>query len=304
LTSAALSRVPSPVREQPWARASRLLALALVIGLPLSQVAAYALDFVPRDVASYLWAGEAWRTTGSPYTEAAVVVDGNPIYRYAPWFAVPWIWLSQLPRPLVEVAWAAAMCACAAAAVVPVLRAWGTRGLPVALFFFGWLAAIGLNGNVQPAMIALLAWGVDRRWGPAAIAVAASLKAVPILYVVVYAGRGEWRKVALTFALTALLVAPMLLFDLPASSTDPGASYSLYATSPFLWAAVALGCVVAAFLLARTAYAWLAAGVAVVMALPRAFVYDITFMLPGLSERGWSQPDTPRERVVATQHEA
>jgi hypothetical protein len=293
LSSDALRASTRPRPILTWSTVSRLIGLALVIGLPLSQVAAYAADFAPRDLASYLWAGEAWRTTGSPYTEAAVVVDGNPIYRYAPWFALPWIWLSHLPRPVIEVGWAAATSACAGLAVVPVLRAWGRRALPLAIFFFGWLMAIGLNGNVQPAVIALLAWGVDRRWGPVAIAVAASLKAVPILYVVVYAGRGEWSKVALTLGITAVLVGPMLLFDIPASSTDPGASYSLYATSPIAWAVVACACVVAAFLLARTAYAWLAAGLVTLMALPRAFVYDITFLLPGLSERGWAARHAP-----------
>jgi hypothetical protein len=255
------------------------------MGVPVAQIAVYTTDFYPRDLNSYLWAGEAWRTTGNPYTEAAVIVDSNPIYRYAPWFAVPWIWLSQLPRTVIEVAWAIAMTICSAAAVVPILRAWGAAAVPIAVFFFGWLVAIGLNGNVQPAIIALLAWGVGRRWGPVAIAIAASLKAVPILYVVVYAGRGEWRKVALTIALTVLLVAPMLLFDIPALNTAAGESYSLYSYAPILWALVAIACVVVTYLLARTRYAWLAAGVAVAMALPRAFIYDITFLLPGLSER-------------------
>lgn len=285
--------MPAP-DHRLWVRASRLLALAIVMGVPLAQIVVYATDFYPRDINSYLWAGEAWRTTGNPYTEAAVIVDSNPIYRYAPWFAVPWIWLSQLPRPAIEVAWAVAMTICSAAAVVPILRAWGVAAVPVAVFFFGWLVAIGLNGNVQPAIIALLAWGVGRRWGPLAIAIAASLKAVPILYVVVYAGRGEWRKVALTVALTALLVAPMLLFDIPALNTAAGESYSLFPVAPILWAVIALACVVVAFLLARTRYAWLAAGVAVAMALPRAFIYDITFLLPGLSERM-----VPESRVPA-----
>jgi hypothetical protein len=266
-------------------RLVRLLGAALVIGIPASQALQYALNFDPVDMSSYVWAGEAWRTTGNPYTPAEVVVDGNPIYRYAPWFALPWIGLSQLPTELVEVLWAAAMVACAILAIIPVLRAWGPAAIPVAGFFGGWLVAVGLNGNVQPALIALLAWGVERRWGPVAIAVAASLKAVPILYVIVYAGRGEWTRVAWTLALTAVLVAPMLLFEIPAVSLAAGESYSLVAVSPVLWLVVAVACAVAAFALARTPYAWPAAGLAVLMALPRAWVYDVTFLLPGLSER-------------------
>lgn len=267
------------------ARLLRLLGIALVIGLPLAQAILYAVDFDPVDMTSYLWAGEAWRTTGNPYAAAPVIEDGNPIYRYAPWFAVPWMVLSLLPTGLVEVLWAVAMVGCAVAAVVPVLRAWGAPAIPVAAFFGGWLVAIGLNGNVQPALIALLAWGVDRRWGPAAIAVAASLKGVPLLYVLVYAGRGEWVRVLVTLSLTAVLVGPMLLFDIPPLSTDAGESLSLFSTSPVLWLLVAFVSAAVALYAARTRYAWLAAGVAVLMALPRAFVYDLTFLLPGLSER-------------------
>jgi hypothetical protein len=275
------------------ARLLRLLGIALVIGLPLSQAALYAANFDPADMASYVWAGEAWRTTGNPYAAAPAIVDGNPIYRYAPWFAAPWMALSLLPEALVELLWAGAMVACAILAVVPLLRAWGVAAIPVAGFFLGWLVAIGLNGNVQPALIAVLAWGVDRRWGPAAIAIAASLKAVPILYVLVFAGRGEWRKVAWTLALTLVLVAPMLLFEIPALSLDAGRSFSLYSTSPLLWLLVAAVCVGAALGLARTRFAWLAAGVAVLMALPRAFVYDVTFLLPGISERRANEEPAP-----------
>jgi len=287
---------------RPAARFLRLIGIALVIGLPLSQAALYAASFDPIDMTSYLWAGEAWRTLGNPYAEAAVIVDGNPIYRYAPWFAVPWLGLSLLPSWLVELLWAGAMVVCSILAVIPLLRAYGVRAIPVAGFFVGWLIAIGLNGNVQPALIALLAWGVDRRWGPVAIAVAASLKAVPILYVVVYAGRGEWRRVAWALGLTLVLVAPMLLFEIPGLSVDAGRSLSLFSTSPVLWLAVAVGCVIAAFALARTRYAWLAAGTAVLMALPRAFVYDITFLLPGLSEgrdEVVSAPSRPIEEAEA-----
>lgn len=263
----------------------RLIGVAIVVGIPLSQVIIKIADFNPADMASYLWAGEAWASTGNPYSQAPVIVDGNPIYRYAPWFALPWIGLSVLPSQLVELVWVLAMVTCAILAVIPLFRAYGVRAFPLGGFFLGWLIAIGLNGNVQPALVALLAWGVGRRWGPLAIAIAASLKAVPILYVIVYAGRGEWRKVAWTVALTVPLVAPMLLFDIPAISTAAGESYSLYGISPLLWAVAAAVGSVTAFLLARTRWAWLSAGVAVLLALPRAFVYDITFLLPGLSER-------------------
>lgn len=263
----------------------RLIALAILLGVPLSQVLAYTLEFYPRDMASYVWAGEAWRTTGNPYTAAPVIIDDNPIYRYAPWFAIPWIGLSLLPEQVLELGWTAAMVCCAVLAVIPLFGGYGVRAIPVGGFFLGWLTAIGLNGNVQPALVALLAWGVQRRWGPVAIALAASLKAVPILYVIVYAGRGEWGKVGWTIGLTIALVAPMLLFEIPPLNLAAGESYSLFGISPPVWGVVAAACAMAGLAAARTRYAWLTTGVAVLMALPRAFIYDITFMLPGLSER-------------------
>lgn len=262
----------------------RLVAVAILLGVVLSQVVHYILQFDPIDTLSYSWAGEAWRTTGNPYTEAPFRVGDHPIYRYAPWFAVPWVSLSLVPYELLEVGWASLMVGCAFLAVVPLFRAHGARAIPFGGFILGWLVAIGLNGNVQPAMMALLAWGVERRWGPVAIALCASLKAVPILYAVVYAGRGEWKKVAATLLMTGVLVAPMLLFDIPAISLGAGVTWSLYSTSVVLWGGVAGVAVVTCFLLARTRNAWVFAGAAVALALPRAFFYDITFILPGIAE--------------------
>lgn len=286
-----IHHLPRPgrvLRRVPW-----LLATGLLLGLAVSQVIAHAIPFQPTDASSYTWAGQAWRDTGNPYAAAPEIVEDNPIYRYSPWFAVPWIALSLLPHDLVERAWALAMVACAFVAVVPVFRAFGARAIPLGGFMLGWLVAIGLLGNVQPAMVALLTWGVERRWGPIAIAVCASLKAVPLLYALVYAGRGEWGKVAIALGLTGVLSAPMLLFDIPELSVSAGASYSLFSTSVGLWAVVTLAAVVAAWTMARTRYAWLGAGTAAALALPKAFLYDVTLLLPGASISRPSDRSTP-----------
>ena len=260
-----------------WPKVMRLLATALLLGLAISQVIAYALPFNALDATSYSWAGEAWATTGSPYTEHPNVVNGNPMYRYAPWFAVPWIVLYRIPY--IEQVWALLMAGCAVIAVVPMFREYGAKAIPLGGFMLGWLLAIGLNGNVQPAMIALLVWTLPNKWGPVGIAVAASLKATPMLFAVVYAARGEWRNLAVTLGLTALLVAPMLLFHYP--HTEPGQTYSLLAESVVLWGAVTAVVGVAAWRLARTRYAWLGAAALVCVALPRAHFYDITYLLAG-----------------------
>ena len=72
---------------------------------------------------------------------------------------------------------------------------------------------------MQPLLVLGLMWGVERRSGPLWIALGASLKGVPLLLALVYAGRGEWRRAAMALGLTAVLVAPALLFDLSHYST-------------------------------------------------------------------------------------
>jgi hypothetical protein len=213
------------------------------------------------------------------------IVGDHPTYRYSPWFACRGSAIRLLPTQMVEVGWVVLMVTCAFIALIPLFRAYGVTAIPVGGFFLGWLIAIGLNGAVQPAMIALLAWAVTRRWAPLAVAVCASLKAVPLFYILVFIGRRKWRKVGWTILITGSLVGPMHLFEIPASSTSTGVSYSLFGVSRILWLLVAGLAAVLAVALARTKVAWIAAGAAVLLALPRPFLYDLTFLMPGLDER-------------------
>jgi hypothetical protein len=138
-------------------------------------------------------------------------------------------------------------------------------------------------GNVQPILVLALLWGAPRRSGPLWVALGASLKIVPTVLVLVYAGRGEWRRALLTLALTALLVGPMLLFDLSGYSTDIGAGQlSLLTVSPWLFGAVLVVALAATFLLARGRYAWAVGSLAMMLALPRFLIYEISFAVIGL----------------------
>jgi hypothetical protein len=171
----------------------------------------------------------------------------------------------------------------AIASVAPLLwRGWA--GIAVFALLLPFQLERAAFGNVQPILVLLLMWGVGRRTGPLWIALAASLMATPILLAVVYAGRGEWRRAAVPFGLTAVLVGPMLLFDLHGYSTAiGGGQQSLLLVSPFLWIPVVLAAVGAALWLARTRYAWLAGAVAMTLALPRFLLYEIGFVLVGLA---------------------
>jgi hypothetical protein len=135
---------------------------------------------------------------------------------------------------------------------------------------------------VQPLLLAGLVIGVERRTGPLWIAIAASLKATPILLVAVYLGRREWWRAGAAVGLTALLALSMLAFDLSHYPTDVGA-----AAGPLpSWLALALAALatIVSFVLARTRYAWLAASAAVLLAIPRWSYYQPSFLLLGAVE--------------------
>jgi len=144
-------------------------------------------------------------------------------------------------------------------------------------------------GNVQPALVLLLLWGVERRSGPLWIAVGASLKAVPLLLALVYAGRGEWGRAGLAVLLTAVLVAPALLFDLSEYSTQAGpGQMSLTSVAGQLYLAVAILLVGATYAAARarSRFAWLTGALAMMATLPRLLPYEIGFLLVGFAELG------------------
>ena len=219
---------------------------------------------------------------GETLYAASYGVGAHDLYRYAPWFAYVWVPLTYLPRGLVALVWEALLIIASAAAILPTIRrrTW-TSGLITVLMgaFLLWTVA---KANAQPLVVAAVVLSAQGRWGPLGIAAAASLKAAPLAYVAVYLGRREWRQAALTFAMTAALVLPMLLFDLSDYPSGPGLSLSLfYSVSPGAWLTVALLAFATALRLARTRWAWVAASVAVISAFPRLLDYDLTFLLSG-----------------------
>ena len=249
-------------------------------------------------VAWTLFNHAASRSTGSDmdaYWEAALRLrngeplyrPGNPtdsdLYRYAPWFAVAWIPLTYLPKDVVLIAWMSLCLGAAIASVAPLARQ-GLAGWAALVFLLPFQLDGAAFGNVQPLLVLMLLWGVPKRSGPLWIALGASLKGAPLVLAAVYAGRGEWKRAAAAGGITALLVAPMLLFDLSGYSTEVGSGQlSSMQWSPLIWAAVTLGAIAATYRLANTRYAWLAGSVAMFVALPRSFLYQISFVIVGLA---------------------
>jgi hypothetical protein len=232
-------------------------------------------------VAAYWNAAERLRNGQELY--AAGAANASDLYRYAPWFAYAWIPLTALPRDAVAACWVGLMLVAAAASTLPLL-ARGAAGIAS----FALLAPLQVQGamfgNVQPLLVLALLWGVERRSGPIWIALGASLKAVPLLLALVYVGRGEWRRAAVTVSLTAFLVLPALAFDLSGYSVEPGPNQLSLAGVWFpLFVLLALAACAAALLLARGRYGWLGGAMAMLATLPRLLTYEIGFLLIGLA---------------------
>jgi hypothetical protein len=256
--------------------------LAVLVALTSYALLTYALARpVGVDVSAYWEAAQRLRV-GEPLYQAGAA-NASDLYRYAPWFAAAWIPVSYLPIQTVATVWVGLMIAAALISTVPLLRH-GPTGWAAFAFFMPLQLQGALFGNVQPLLVLLLMWGVNRRSGPLWVAIGASLKAVPLALALVYAGRGEWRRAGLAVLLTAILVAPMLLFDLSGYSTQPGPNQdSLAGVSVFLWAPIAAASLAGAYMLARTRYGWAAGAFAMLASLPRMLSYQSGFMLVGLA---------------------
>ena len=259
---------------------ARRVVYAILLGLSVANLIWAFSDWRFYDLITYLDAARMWVETGNPYTPTIRAEDWM-LYRYGPWFAALFVPLLSLPREVVEIGYAAVVTVASVLAVVPVIRQYGRPAIPVGAFLGTMLFGIGAGGNIQPVMVAILAWSLATRVGPLGVAIAASMKLTPLLFVLVFAGQRQWGKVAVTLALTALLLGPTLLFELPAQATSAGPSNSLIHVNVVLWAAVALGTVLFAawqsYRLAPTR--WIATCLAVVMVSPRLIGYDLTILL-------------------------
>ena len=274
-------RLPSPI--SPLGGRSRTYVTLIVIGIAIGFGYLALLRWTLEDMSAY-WDGAMRLRNGRPLYPVVADPNAPDVYRYAPWFAVLWVPLTFLPRHMVEVAWAAVLLLASGIAVLPLLRE--ARLASVLLGILGgsllfWTAS---RGNVHPIVIAALVHGAGRRAGPIWIALAASLKAVPIFFVLPDVAAKRWSRVASTLALTALLVAPMPFLGWSIAAAATGANMGLLAQlGPAVWVVSLIIVLAAAAVVAvrRPAFAWLAGAVVAVAALPRLIFYDLTYVLVG-----------------------
>ncbi len=261
----------------------RSIGLAICAGYGLALVIANVPSWQLEDANAYWNAAQRLRDGAALYPDLS---DANApdVFRYSPWFAWLWVPLTFLPKGAVLAGWSAILMVSSIVVLVPLLRERSVAASCLAALFGGLLVRTASTGNVHALLIAGLVLGAQRRSGPLWIGIAASLKLVPIIYVVVYVGRREWRQAAVVVATATALLAPALLYDLGHYPLELGSSLSLLSIAgPLPWTAVALGFAGMAVTLARRRHGWVAASVAVLAAIPRLELYDLTYLLTGLN---------------------
>jgi hypothetical protein len=260
-------------------RAARMVALAIIIGMSIGYLYFAFSAWHMTDAGAY-WNAAMRLRDGQELYPVVPNVEASDVYRYSPWFAWLTIPLTYLPLPVAGAIWSLILVASSTVAVIPLARRRAWLGVA---FFWPMLIGISAIGNVHALMIAALVLGVERRTGPLWIAMAASLKAFPLLLVLVYIGRREWRRAAACLVLTAVFVAPFLLYPLDHYPTGAGGAAVLITWLP-VYVLVLVAAVVVTLTLARTKWAWLAAAAMVCLSLPRFFVYDSTYLLIGMTD--------------------
>jgi hypothetical protein len=261
------------------------LVLALLFATTIIRIWLIADQWGFEDVDAY-WDAATRLKTGQPLYPIGIDPDNYRVFRYAPWFAWLWVPLTSLPQPLVEWVWGGILAAATIAILYALLRLRSGATAALALLLAPWLLSLVQVGNIQPLVVAALGFGVSRRSAPLWIGITASLKAVPILWVLVLLARRQWLAIGAAMAITAVLVASFLPYDVRGYVTDPGRSaFSLwYYLSPQAWAVGAVDSTVLALYLAwrRSDWVWAAVAVAVMLVAPRSHVTYATYLAVGL----------------------
>jgi hypothetical protein len=264
-------------------RIARFVATGVALGWLAFTLTSWLIAWNPADANAYYLAAERLRDGGILYP--AMNPEAHEVFRYAPWFAVAWLPLTYLPMAIVAHAWSLLMLACSFLAVWPIARLGGRAALILAALLLAPLAETAMFGNAHPLVVAVLAWTIARRSAPIWLGIATSVKLVPIFLVAGWLGVGRWRDAFVATAVSVILFAPMLLFDLTNYSTTPGTGlFSLYAVSPLVWLLVALASLLSIGWLAwrGSPYVYLAAGIGMFLIPPRVSTAYAAFLIPGL----------------------
>lgn len=267
-------------------RGARLLAVAVaVLGVTLLVGAALSVSVRP-DAEAYWLAAQRLREGlplyGSP------VGDETQVYRYAPWFAFLWVPLTYLGHDAAFTLWRTVLFVSTVAAIWPLVRRPTPASVTLAVLIGGLSVSSLPAANATPLMVGALAIGLRTRVGPIVLGLVSSLKLFPLIFVAGYLAERRWLHAAAAIGVTAMLWLHLLAFDVLVYAQIGGPSFyvgglSLSGVSPLLWGFVALGCLVLGLVLVRrrSPWTWLGAGAAIPLAVPRVWLPDAAYVVPG-----------------------
>lgn len=251
--------------------------LGLIIGLD-TLVLHLRLDPL-ADVRAYYDAG-ARLNAGLPLYVQTATTDDPGFYRYPPLLAIAFRPLALLPYETAALIWEAFLIVLFVGTLVRL----GLRN-EWTWIVSGWLAApIAWSlavGQAQVAVTFLLALGA-----PWAVALAGHLKILPVIVVIYWLGRRDWRAVGrfvawfvglsvLTFILEPAGTIAFIGFSDLAQVGDVQ-NRSLYAISPVLWGVFVIALLGLALRYAPTRAGWALSVAASVLVSPRLLLYQLS----------------------------
>ena len=251
--------------------------LGLIIGLD-TLVLHLRLDPL-ADVRAYYDAG-ARLNAGLPLYVQTATTDDPGFYRYPPLLAIAFRPLALLPYETAALIWEAFLIVLFVGTLVRL----GLRN-EWTWIVSGWLAApIAWSlavGQAQVAVTFLVALGA-----PWAVALAGHLKILPVIVVIYWLGRRDWRAVGrfvawfvglsvLTFVLEPAGTIAFIGFSDLAQVGDVQ-NRSLYAISPVLWGAFVIALLGLALRYAPSRAGWALAVSASVLVSPRLLLYQLS----------------------------
>jgi hypothetical protein len=262
------------------------LVWGLLIGLYLALGIAGAVYLAPttvigQDLATYQRAGELLWSGENPYSGQSDLGQ-EAQFRYPPLLAMVIPVLGWPPL------WYGLLALSTAATIWLWYRTAGLTGLLVPALLVGAWGQQLLNGNSQAIVVWLLAiTPLSARYGPPALALATMLKIHPLIGLVWFAGRRDWRGIGLYGIAAGILLLVQLpwlgefltyyLTDPAAAETIPG--MSLRAIHPVVWVVGIVVILVVAWRYAGTRYGWLLATIAQLVVLPRVLLVNLALLL-------------------------
>jgi hypothetical protein len=276
-----------------------LVVLFAVYGLAgLALIAFLAPSTFPgADLAIYQRAGRDLLQHGDPYYSA-------PSFPYAFQYRYPPLLAMLMPALGWPPLWFGLMGAATLFTFVVGLRIAGPAYLLPVIVIGGAWGQVLLNGNVQPALMALLAVvPLRRRGGAVALAVATMLKLHPVIGVLWYLARRDWvalRWFALACAVLVLVQAPWLATFVRFYLADEVASpfgqlgFGLRAIHPAVWVIGTVVVAIVAWRYAETRFGWLLNVLLQLAALPRVLLVNLALILAAPAPPNGGKGNPPR----------